>query len=83
MSHPRLLFERTSAKRFYLGEPMHVFAFILAAAMATATPHSAMHAQHSMMSSHSMKKTHAMKSSSMKSHMKTTHMATPAPKATP
>jgi hypothetical protein len=61
---------------------MHVFALILAAAMATVAPHNAMHS-HSMMSSHSMKKTHAMKSSSMNSHMMTSHMAKPTPKATP
>ena len=71
---------------------MHVFAFILAAAMATAAPHHSAMQGHSMMSSgHAMKSTgathgHAMKSDAMHSsamHSSAMKGHTPKPASTP
>lgn len=67
---------------------MHVFALVLAAAMATATPHSAMQGQHSKMSAHpnAMATSHAMHSNAMHSNaMHTNAMKghSPKPASTP
>lgn len=58
---------------------MHVVGLILAAAMATAAPHSAMHGHSMMTKSHAMTSgTHAMQAHKMKGHMmQQHHMAKP------